>query len=58
MNIFTYVPDPENPFDKLTVSITTKGENLEDMCEAFERYLKATGFVFSGKIDIVEEEKV
>lgn len=57
MHTFSYTPDPDNPHDKNTVSISTNADNLLDLVEAFERYLKATGFVFDGQLDIVKEDE-
>lgn len=56
MHIFTYSPDPNNPHDKVSVTITTQAVQLEDLCDAFERYLKAAGFTFDGQVDIIKDD--
>lgn len=57
MHKLSYTPDPTNSHDHIQVDISTEAVSLDDLLEAFERYLKATGFSFSGHIDIVEEER-
>lgn len=56
MHTFTYVPDPENPYDHVSVTLSTNTSSLPDLLYALERYLKATGFHFVGNLDIVEDE--
>jgi hypothetical protein len=56
MHTFTHTPDPANEFDLIRVEMSSNAVSLDDMCELFERYLKATGFVFDGQVNIVQEE--
>lgn len=56
MHTFTYVPDPKNEYDHVSVTITTETSSLKGLLEAFESYLKATGFHFDGVVDIVNDE--
>jgi len=42
------------------IEVTVKIEphsNLIDVLESFERFLRACGYYFDGRLDIVEEEK-
>lgn len=57
MHTLTKIPDPTNPHDIIKVEMSSNAVTLDDMCELFERYLKACGFVFDGQVDIVKEGK-
>lgn len=56
MHTFSYTPDPNNPHDHISVTVSTQTPSLAELLEAFESYLKATGFHFDGVVDIVEED--
>ena len=48
----------ESQYDENTGKVTielSSDTSLPDVLEAFERFLKATGYSFDGVIDIVEE---
>mgnify|MGYP001566971878 CR=1 FL=1 len=58
MHTLTHTPDPTNPHDKVTATMSIGCEsNLEDMLDLFEAYLRATGYVFDGKLDLVKEDE-
>lgn len=44
--------------DEVEITNTTefKGETLEDVIENFEMFLRGSGFVFHGHLDIVSED--
>lgn len=43
--------------DPVRVVLTLDNEaSLDEMCELFEAYLKASGFIINGHVDIVETE--
>lgn len=57
MNTFTYTPDPDNPHDHVSVTVTTSEEELDKVIEAFEGYLRASGFSLHDKhLEVVENE--
>ena len=39
-----------------TIVVETEAITLPEVVDAFERFLKACGFYFNGKLDIVEDE--
>ena len=39
-----------------TVCINTSDETLDDLCAAFDRYLKACGFIYDGHVTICETD--
>ena len=48
-------------FDKNSTKITAElppDSSLPEVLEAFESFLKACGYCFTGEIDIVEEEPI
>ena len=55
---FIKTHDPENKHDITDVIIETTHNELSipDLLEVFEEFLKASGFVFKGHIDIVESD--
>jgi len=57
MHKFTYIPDPNNPFDHVTVDISTSSVDLPEVIKAFEGYLRAAGFVFDGELEIFEDKE-
>lgn len=44
----------EDHAPKVTVEVHSDS-NLSEVVEAFESFLKATGFVFEGRLEIVED---
>ena len=55
MNTFT-VKNGIIGAETVTVSVTVEPHlNLTDMCEAFERFLRACGYYFDGHLEIVDE---
>jgi hypothetical protein len=48
---------PENDqYDDTDVSVSTNSITLEPLLDTFESFLKACGYVFSGKLEIVDDE--
>lgn len=44
--------------ETVTVNVTVEPHlNITDMCEAFERFLRACGYYFDGHVEIVEDFK-
>lgn len=58
MFIFKKLPDETNQFDvsEVTLAMQGEGHSLTAVLEEFEAFLKACGYHFNGRIDIVEEE--
>jgi hypothetical protein len=50
---YTFISEACN---KETLTITLRADTLQEVLESFERFLKGAGFVFSGHLDIVEED--
>lgn len=50
--------DEKNKFDKTTVTIEIPHNEVTivDLLDAFEEFLKACGFHFSGELDLVDRE--
>jgi len=49
--------DPDNQFDVSDVLIQLPNDsNLDDVLDTFERFLLACSFVFSGHVQIIEDE--
>ena len=46
--------DDDNGFDLHTVEITTDAVYLPEILEVMEYFLRASGFMFSGSLQIVE----
>ena len=46
------------PNYKTVITHKTDEENLTDLIENFEHFLKGCGFVFSGRLSLVDEEEV
>ena len=42
----------------VTCVVTTEAEELHEILSDFERFLKGSGFVFDGIVDITKEDKV
>jgi len=57
MNKFTFTKtkDPENKFDISNVTMEIEAENLRDILEHFEDFLKACGFHIKGYIGVKDE---
>lgn len=53
---FIKEPDPDNKFDSTRVEHLTSAISLSDILEAFEYFLKGSGFHFEGSIVIEEED--
>ncbi len=53
--IFTKNQDINNKFDHTKVQIESDAETLSEILEAFEYFLKGSGFVFEGHLDIVND---
>ncbi len=51
---YTFTCRDEESGDRTTVQLQADG--LKDMVEAFERFLRGVGFVFSGHLDITDGE--
>lgn len=49
-------PDKDNRFEHTTVVIETNAVGLTEIVEAFENFLRGSGFVFNGYLDIVNNE--
>lgn len=57
MHSFTYTPDPTNPHDQASITISVPADsNLETVLRAMEGYLLACGFVIDGTLDVVGDE--
>lgn len=57
IHTFTKAPEPDNPFDNIHVTVESDSIQLEELLEAFESYLLASGFVLGNRhLDLVEEE--
>lgn len=48
--------DDDNGFDLHTVEITTDAVYLPEILEVMEYFLRASGFMFSGSLQIINEE--
>lgn len=55
--IFKKLKDENNPYDKTNITLELEAESLTELFEAFEDFLKGSGFQFSGTIDTVEDEQ-
>lgn len=55
-HIFIKRPDPHNRFDDTKVRIATSSETLTGVIGAFEEYLKACGFHFEGRLEIIDDQ--
>lgn len=57
MNKFTFTKtkDPENEFDISNVTMEIEAENLRDILEYFQDFLKACGFHMKGDIGVIDE---
>lgn len=53
---FEKLKDQDNRHDTMDVSITVETDNLSDLIEAFETFLKAAGFSLAGPI-VVEDDR-
>lgn len=57
IHTFIKAPEPDNPFDNIHVKVESDSIQLEELIEAFESYLLASGFVLGNRyLDLVEEE--
>ena len=49
--------DPDNQFDVSDVLLQIPNDsNLDEICETFERFLRACSFCFNGQIGIIEDD--
>lgn len=56
---FEYTPNPSDPFDSKRVVVESCGISMDDVIEAFESYLKASGFNLDGsRIELVGNESI
>ena len=58
---FIKTKDQDNPYDttNVTIEIVTDGVTTDNLCETFEKFLKACGFYIDGKIvELVDEESL
>ena len=56
MHKFSYENDYEGQLSTKVEFTIPSGASLDDMLEEFQNYLKATGFVFDGNVDIVPKD--
>lgn len=54
--IFIKKPDTNNEYDITTVQIKVETIIVDDLLDAFEDFLKASGYVVNGKISIIKKE--
>ena len=54
--IFKKLKDENNDFDTTTVELTVESENLGDVVEAFEEFLRGSGFHPRGSLDFIEDD--
>ena len=58
MTKMTFSSETTNPDGRVTsFCMTTDAVTLPEILENFELFLKGSGFVFDGNVDIVEESK-
>jgi hypothetical protein len=55
-HVLKYVPPSETPEDHSVEMIISSEANLPQMLEFFSSYLQASGYVFDGELEIVNEE--
>jgi ABC-type uncharacterized transport system substrate-binding protein len=55
--IFQSERDKDNNHDVTNVILTVESDNLEEIIEGFEDFLKANGFCFKGYLDFVGDEE-
>ena len=53
----SFEQDDEWSRQKEVISVETEAIYLEELCESFTNFLRANGYHFSGKIELVEEEE-
>ena len=54
---FEYIPNEKDPFDNKRVIIESCSVSLDEVVDAFESFLKASGFNFEGQhLELVENE--
>ena len=50
--------DPDNHFDVSDVLLQISNDaTLDEICETFERFLRACSYCFNGKVVITEDEE-
>lgn len=56
---FTFIKntDQSNPYDTTKVIVESNAESLPVILKDFECFLKASGFVFDGSLEIVSMEE-
>lgn len=55
--IFQKLKDEENRFDKSTVNFEVEAVTYVELLEEFEHFLRASGFRFDGRVEIVPEDE-
>ena len=55
---FIKIPDPDNPHDNSSVEISTSHNEftVDELCQEFDSFLKACGYYYDGRVEIVEED--
>jgi hypothetical protein len=49
--------DPDNPHDRTDVLLQIDNQaSIDDMVEMFEEFLLASGYIFRGHFELVEDE--
>lgn len=56
MYVFKKIKNPDNKFDRADIIMKVDTENLDDLLDYFEYFLRASGYSFKGEVDIVEHE--
>ena len=58
MSSFTFKKekDPENHYDVTDLTMSVGTEDLYDVLDAFEKFLRGAGFIINGRIDLVDDE--
>lgn len=57
MYIFKHQRDPENRFDTTDITFEVDTVSLAELVQAFEHFLKASGFSFDGQLEVVSDEE-
>jgi hypothetical protein len=54
---FVKLPDEDNQHDRSKIIYKTDSETLEGVIEGFQDFLKACGYNFDGRLEIVQDEE-
>ena len=54
---FIKLIDKDNEFDNTQLTMDVEATTIDEILKAFQDFLKGSGFVFDGIMDIIEEEK-